>query len=135
MKANPPAGKYTVAVNGGKSTTFTISNGDVAVAGCKPAERLKGTYSSAEYRDEKYVSIGFKITDITFADWKAFTTVKTLFKGEEEKVVSTAFNKIIQWEDTANIADSTTITCAIQVDWVPGDLADKFNLYLSTDTE
>ena len=37
MKSGATEGTYTVAVNGGKSTTFEISKGDAAVEGCTPS--------------------------------------------------------------------------------------------------
>ena len=133
MKANPPAGTYTVAVNGGKSTTFTISNGDAAVAGCVPTERIGSEKAVEAYGGEEYCSVGFKFT-VTGVQFNSFEQIKSLVRAEEgTDWVATSAAESIEWDETPAIDGTTSVQCAIQVDCVPTTQADRFEIYLSTE--
>ena len=133
MKANPTEGTYTVAVNGGNSTTFTISNGDAAVAGCVPTERIGSEKSVEAYGGEEYCSVGFKFT-VTGVQFNSFEQIKSLVRAEEgTDWVATSAAESIEWDETPAIDGTTSVQCAIQVDWVPTTQADRFEIYLSTE--
>jgi len=131
MKAGASEGTYTVAVDGGKSTTFEISKGDVAVEGCVPAKALE---VGAAYEDSAdYCSVAFQIEDIQYADLLDFNTIKSRVG---DWVVATSISEVIgdwksKFETFPNI--DATVNGLIQVDWVPVQQAEKFELYFTTD--
>lgn len=141
MKSGATEGTYTVAVDGGKSTTFEISKGDVAVEGCTPTTRTAPEKLVEEYGDD-YCSVAFTIEGITLDELKSFKQVKSLVRVAEGAVgedwVSSAnISEVIEWNKVSdNLVPNTensTVKCAVQVDWVPTTQADRFEIYLSTE--
>lgn len=130
MKANPTVGTYKVAVNGGDYDTFEISTGDEAVEGCIPAKPLS---IGKAYEDANgYCSVAFQIENITYAELSALQTVKSRVG---DWVVATAISEVIgEWKAKTELPNvDATVNGLVQVDWVPVDKAQTFQLYFTAD--
>lgn len=133
MKSGATAGTYVVAVQGGDYDTFVISTGDEAVEGCIPAKSLA---IGEAYEDANgYCSVAFKIENITYAELSALQTVKSRVG---DWVVATGITDVIgDWMtkdgEVPNIDAATQVYGLVQVDWVPVDKAENFELYFAAD--
>jgi len=127
MKSGATAGIYTVSVNGGKFTTFEISEGAAAVEGDTPVtQKETGNNANGVY------SAAYIIEGIT--NFSSINSVKFLLNdGTVEKIVSV--DKEYVWGSSDNyptIDTNTPVTCAVQIDDIPD--VGSAQMFLSTDT-
>lgn len=129
MKSGATAGEYVVATNEGE-TTFVISEGAAAVEGCTPTTK----YDAVQHSDNvEYYSVPF-IMEVDVAKFNAFKSVKSRVG---DVVYSADIKSAIEWsgdyDNIANIAGGTNVKVGVQVDWVPSESVNVFELYFSED--
>jgi|GEM_PF-5384787 len=131
MKANAPAGTYTVATDLG-SRTFTISNAEAYVSGAKKAEFLgaelktgSSTYSAA---------FGIRASALL----TSATTLAMVIGNTAYSTYLTGANSIIDWTSGNTYIQDGYIMFALQIDGIGSDyitdndgvLTPNFSLYV-----
>ena len=131
MKADVPAGTYTVLVNGGSTATFEISDAQAFVSGAKEVDFL-----GAQLKGENSYSAAFGFNASTLV---SDTSEITMVIGD--KAYTTAMygeNSIINWGAGFAYTDGEDLKFAIQLDNIgagyitdaEGVLTPNFKLYI-----
>jgi len=114
MKLDAPAGVYTVVVNGGNKTIFTISEAEASVSGASEVAFL-----GAQKKSESSYSAAF---GIIITDLRANVSTLTLLMNDKAYITDLfGENSIINWKSgTAHIEDGCFMI-AIQIDGIGTD--------------